>query len=91
MVQYYKYNDTNISTSVNSEAVIVSLNKGMIVSINEMGTEIVSNLKEKDMTYTELCAKLLSDYDVQEEVLKNDVTEFLTLLLENNIIEEYDG
>ena len=45
--------------------------------------------KHSDATFEELCAKLLTEYDVDEVELKNDMRDFLEQLIDEKIL--YDG
>ncbi len=63
-----------------------SLDFSGLITLNELGANIW-NLLEKDTTLEEITQNLLKEYDVSEDVLTNDVKEFISQLKGANLIE----
>ena len=74
-----------IMSVIDKEAVILGVEKGMYVGLNEMGTEIWSRLDEP-ISVSGLIESLVSLYDEDEAVIKDQVLEFLNELLDKYLI-----
>ena len=70
---------------IDNEAVILGIENGMYIGMNEMGTEIWSRLDEP-VRVSGLIETLVNLYDEDEAVIKNQVIEFLDDLLEKSLI-----
>lgn len=57
-----------------------------MITINETGAFLWEKLKN-DVTEDELVASLTSEYDVDEETAREDVTGFVAVLKEKKVIE----
>ena len=58
-----------------------------LITVNEVGVTIWNMLQE-EVTMDDLVREILSEYDVEEAVVRADVEAFLGKLVENNIITE---
>jgi hypothetical protein len=75
-----------IMSVIDKEAVILGVENGMYVGLNEMGTEIWSRLDEP-VSVSNLIEALVNIYDEEEAVIKDQVMEFLGGLLEKSLID----
>ena len=55
-----------------------------LITVNEVGVTIW-NLLQEEVTMDELVQGILNEYDVEEEVARNDIQEFLDKLIEGGI------
>ena len=55
-----------------------------LVTVNEVGVTLWNMLQE-EVTMDELVQGILNEYDVEEEVARNDIQEFLAKLIEGGI------
>ncbi len=72
----------NIIVAIGGEAV----NFNGIKTLNETGTFLWRNI-EKGMNEEMLITALTNEYEVDAETAKNDVEEFVSLLINNGLIE----
>ena len=70
---------------IDNEAVILGIENGTYIGLNEMGTEIWSRLEEP-IRVSNLIETLVTLYDEDEAVIKVQVMEFLNDLLEKSLI-----
>lgn len=74
-----------IMSVIDNEAVILGIETGMYIGLNEMGTEIWSRLNEP-IRVSSLLETLINLYNEEETVIKDQVLEFLNDLLEKSLI-----
>ena len=72
------------------ETVLVPINESTssfngLITVNELGKFIWENI-ESSKDEDELLQKILDEYEVEKDVAKADLDEFLNILKENNII-----
>ena len=58
-----------------------------LISVNEVGASLWKLLQE-DVTTEDLVAGILDEYDVDEETAREDIQEFLDVLMEAQVIKE---
>ena len=58
-----------------------------LITVNEVGVLIWNMLKE-EVTMEEIVAKVLEEYDVEESVAREDVSEFIDKLIEGGILKK---
>ena len=58
-----------------------------LVRLNSTGAYLWNILAENDVTREALVDKMLSDYEVEREVVERDVDAFCNKLIDNGIIE----
>ena len=58
-----------------------------LITVNEVGVTLWNMLQE-EVTMDELVAGILAEYDVSEEVAREDIQEFLDKLVEGGILAE---
>ena len=74
--------DDYIVVPVGSE--LVDFNS--LITLNETGAFLWESLKT-DLTEEELCSKLCSEYDVDLDTAKTDVSEFVSKLIEAGVLK----
>lgn len=57
-----------------------------LITVNEVGVSLW-NMLQKDVTFDELVAGILSEYDVEEDIAREDIQEFLNQLVTGGILE----
>lgn len=57
-----------------------------LISVNEVGAFLWEQL-QKDITMEELLAAVLNEYEVDETTAKEDIQEFLDVLVKSNVLE----
>lgn len=60
-----------------------------LITVNEVGVKLLHML-QKDVTFDDLVRGILDEYDVEEEVAREDIQEFLDKLTKGGILKE-DG
>ena len=65
-----------------------------LITVNEVGVSIW-NMLQKEVTFDDLVKGILDEYDVEEQVAREDIREFLDNLISGGILEadceEKDG
>ena len=56
-----------------------------LITVNEVGIDIWKMLQE-EVTFEELVQGILNEYDVEEEVAREDIREFLDTLISGGIL-----
>ncbi len=77
--------DTLINV-IGDESVLLNLKNERYYGLDVMGTQMWQALIGSD-SIRAAYEKLLSEYDVSDEVLQNDLTDLLDKLLENGLVE----
>ena len=57
-----------------------------LITVNEIGA-FLWNLLQEDVTKEDLVAKVLDEYEVDEETAREDIQEFLDTLVRGGILE----
>lgn len=58
-----------------------------LITVNEVGVSIW-NMLQDDVTLKELVKGILDEYDVEESVAREDILEFLDILIDGGILEK---
>lgn len=58
-----------------------------LITVNDVGVDIWNMLQE-DVTFEDLVQGILAEYDVEEEVAREDIQEFLDTLIQGGILAE---
>ena len=74
------------------EYIIIPIGKTVLefnglVTVNEVGVSIWKMLQEK-VTFDDIVQGILNEYDVEEEVAREDVQEFLDTLINGGILKK---
>ena len=81
----FKISSDVVISEINNESVIMNLNTGIYFQVNELGSFIISELKNYQNIAT-LQEKIILSFDVSAEVCKDDLENFLEILLEKNLL-----
>ena len=73
-------------TDLSGEKVMIDFDSGKYFMIKGSGNDIWDIIENRETTIDEIIKKLLSEYDVSEEVCEKSVMEFLGKLRENDFI-----
>ena len=71
--------DSQVSTVVEGETVVLQLETGNYFSLNEVGAVIWEELSQP-RNFAELCSRVLAEYDIDEETCHKDVLALLERL-----------
>ena len=74
-MKYQRNNDT-ISGQLHDQLVMIDIDKGQYFALNTIGTRIWELIDEA-RTIEEICALLLEEFDVDPDLCKTDVEEYL--------------
>lgn len=79
-----------IMREVGGEHIIVPVGESALefnglITVNEVGV-FLWNLLQKDVTLDDLVKAVLNEYEVEEDVARKDVQEFLDILIKANIL-----
>jgi len=80
----YVYNDLNAE-----ELVMININTGKYVSLNETG-KLIWQLTEEPVTFDTIVAEFLKIYQISEEACRKELEPFIENLLEKKIIVNAD-
>lgn len=58
-----------------------------LITVNEVGVDIWKMLQE-EVTFEDLVKGILAEYDVEEEVAREDIQEFLDTLISGGILKK---
>ena len=78
--------DTVFAQEVDGEMVLLDMNSENYFGLDAVGTDIWQAMQEED-TLKEVLAVLLTQYEVEEEILKKDLFSFVEKLEESGLIE----
>lgn len=77
--------EDQVSTELDGEVVLMSIEKGAYFGLNNVLSRIWK-LIETPITVNQLCAALMTEYEVEAETCRKDVIEALQTLAEKNLI-----
>jgi len=81
----FKIADDIVVSEINNESVLLNLKTGTYFQVNELGSFIISELKNYTTT-SRLQEKIISSFDVTDELCKKDLEKFIEILLEKNLL-----
>jgi len=73
-------------TVIDNEAVILDLNSGMYLGLDEVGTRVLQTISETGNIQKAMQA-LLTEYQVSEDVLQSDVAKLVEEFIARGILE----
>lgn len=85
-IQEYKFNNNLICKCTGEVLMVYNKNNGDMYEFNDIGKDVFSKLK-REITIEALLDELISEYDVTIEDIMTDVTDFITRMIELEIIE----
>jgi hypothetical protein len=83
-------NDEPIAAKVDGETVILSAQAEAYFGLGAIGSDIWEMIAAPRVV-SELCAKLVEEYDVDPQVCERDTIAFLTKLQQDSLIRIIDG
>lgn len=83
--QKLKRADDLLSAALDDELLMMSIEKGSYYSLNSVGARIWE-LLENPMTFDELVARLLEEYDISVETCRLEVENFVHALRERGLL-----
>ncbi|MFH2096071.1 MAG: lasso peptide biosynthesis PqqD family chaperone [Bacteroidota bacterium] len=85
MNEIIRRNPEMLSSNMDGETVMMSIENGEYYGLNEIGTRIWELTADR-ISVKELIEKLMDEYEVDEETCKTDVFEFLDGLMKKKLI-----
>lgn len=80
------HSEDQVSTEIDGEAVLLSIDRGNYYGMNKVLTAIW-NWTEKPISVFEICAKLIATYDVSLETAEKDVLRILGELSREGLVD----
>ncbi|SEN39268.1 PqqD family protein [Lihuaxuella thermophila] len=77
--------DETILTEIDGEAVLLNIDKNAYYGLDEIGL-LIWKLLEEGKSYHEVKGEILSRYDVEEQVVTEDLNRFLSDLKEKGLV-----
>jgi len=84
--QKVTFAETVFAQEVDGEMVLLDMESENYFGLDEVGTAIWQAMQEKD-TLKEVLNVLLEQYEVEEEMLENDLSDFLEKLVESGLVK----
>tara|TARA_Y100000816_G_C26068590_1_gene561777 strand:+ start:1247 stop:1504 length:258 start_codon:yes stop_codon:yes gene_type:complete len=81
----YKLQDDIIIESIDDKFILLNLNTGKFLEMNQTGYRIFKSI-EMQLSYDEIVKKFLKVYSVDTETAKQDIDNFIQQLKEKSII-----
>jgi hypothetical protein len=86
MTVQYTVSKNVLSSKIDDEIVLLSMDNGLYFTLNPMGSSIWDILTSSPTTYEEIVKLLAEDYEVSLKTCTDDVTSFLNDLVSKNLI-----
>ena len=84
--QKVTFAETVFAQEVDGEMVLLDMESENYFGLDEVGTAIWQAMQEKE-TLKEVFEALLEQYDVEEEMLENDLSDFVAKLVESGLVK----
>jgi len=84
--QKVTFADTVFAQEVDGEMVLLDMESENYFGLDEVGTAIWQAMQEKE-TLKEVLGLLLEQYEVEEEMLENDLSDFVGKLVESGLVK----
>lgn len=78
-------NENYIWRIIDGETIIMSPYGDKLYALNDVGT-FIWELLDGSKTIDDIVSNILKDYDIEKNIVYNDVIRFIEKLLENNIL-----
>ncbi len=88
--QKVTFAETVFAQEVDGEMVLLDMESENYFGLDEVGTSIWQAMQEKE-TLQEVLALLLEQYEVEAEVLENDLSSFVAKLIESGLVKVEEG
>jgi hypothetical protein len=76
----------HLSADLDRKAVVLGLDRGLYYGLDRVGSRIWS-LVQEPISVGEICSKITSEYDVEQERFMRDLEAFLADLIHEGMIE----
>jgi hypothetical protein len=83
----FKLSDQQISSDLAGEKVILNHKKGAYYALDEVGALVWGELEKGEASFIVLKERVLESYDVDPDVLDNDLMELLKELVAEKLVE----
>ncbi len=84
--QKVTFAETVFAQEVDGEMVLLDMESENYFGLDEVGTAIWQAMQEKE-TLKEVLEALLEQYEVEEEMLENDLSDFIGKLVESGLVK----
>ena len=81
----FKISSNVVKSELNNQSVILNLNTGVYFQVNELGTFIISELKNYT-DITTLQKKISLSFNVSNEEYKDELKKFIEILVKKNLL-----
>ncbi len=85
--QIIKLSDTVLSSQLGEESVILDHEKGEYFGLEGVGSFVWEIIQQKEMTFDDLVAAVVEEYEVDEATAQADLKTLLAQLKEENLIQ----
>lgn len=82
----YKKTARQVSCKINDEVAILNLDRAIYFGLQGVGVHIWESLEEP-RSVADLCALVMAEFDVSEEVCKTDILQILASLEAEGLVE----
>lgn len=79
----------SLMSIVDNEAVILGIQSGKYIGLNEIGTEVWNRLSEP-IRVSELIREFVDIYDEQEALIREHILDFLSSLADKSLLQTLD-
>lgn len=86
----YRISEAVVSRELDGEAIILNLDSGIYFGLDPVGTRIWQ-LMSSPGRVSDVLRVLLAEYDVSEEVLRADLGQLITKLIEKGLVVQVDA
>ncbi len=82
-----KFSNTVFAQEVDGEMVLLDMNSENYFGLDEVGSSIWQAIEAEDGVLGKVLEVLLEEYDVEEDVLKRDLLDFVDKLVESGLVQ----
>ena len=84
----YKLTDSQVSTSLSGESVILNHGKGSYYSLNEVGTFVWEIFEKGPQTKDFLKEEVMANFEVSNEECEDDLERLIDSLINEGLVEQ---
>lgn len=85
--QKFKLSSNQVSSSLDSETIILNHSAGVYYGLDEVGTLVWEQLQQNPATVEELTKAILEEFDIDEATCENDIKVLLKELMDEKLVE----
>jgi len=90
LTQQVKFSDSVFAQEVDGEMVLLDMNSENYFGLDEVGTSIWQAIEAEDGMLERVLGVLLDEYDVAEDILRQDLLAFVEKLTQSGLVEVLD-